>query len=128
MTCSGDIYSFGILILEVMTGKKPTDDIFNEDLSLHKFGYMALQDCATNVNDRDLLNVLQEDMIARRITLENAKKIKDCMTSILKVGVSCSVDSPPQRMNTEDVISELQNILNTLQSIKVPYFVILITM
>ncbi|GJZ18918.1 kinase-like domain-containing protein [Tanacetum coccineum] len=32
-----DVYSFGILLLEVMTGKKPTDDMFNEGLSIHKF-------------------------------------------------------------------------------------------
>ncbi|GKA17108.1 kinase-like domain-containing protein, partial [Tanacetum coccineum] len=44
MTSSGDVYSFGILLLEVMTGKKPTDGMFNEGLSLHKYAYMTLPD------------------------------------------------------------------------------------
>nr|GFD04569.1 protein kinase-like domain-containing protein [Tanacetum cinerariifolium] len=32
MTSSGDVYSFGILLLEVMSGKKPIDGMFNEGL------------------------------------------------------------------------------------------------
>ncbi|RWR84524.1 putative LRR receptor-like serine/threonine-protein kinase [Cinnamomum micranthum f. kanehirae] len=31
----GDIYSYGILLLEIFIGKKPTGEIFNESLSLH---------------------------------------------------------------------------------------------
>ncbi|EOY05416.1 LRR receptor-like serine/threonine-protein kinase, putative [Theobroma cacao] len=35
-TC-GDVYSFGILLLEMFTAKKPTDEMFKEGLSLNKF-------------------------------------------------------------------------------------------
>ena len=31
---SGDVYSFGILLLEMLVGKKPTDEMFKEGLSL----------------------------------------------------------------------------------------------
>ncbi|GJR46896.1 leucine-rich repeat protein [Tanacetum coccineum] len=82
MSCSGDIYSFGILLLEVMTGKNPMDSMFNEGLSLHKFAYMALPD--------------------------NAKKVEECLAATIKIGVSCSVDSPQQRMKIETVVNELQ--------------------
>ncbi|XP_047326206.1 putative leucine-rich repeat receptor-like serine/threonine-protein kinase At2g24130 [Impatiens glandulifera] len=31
----GDVYSFGILILEIITGKRPTDVLFHEGLTMH---------------------------------------------------------------------------------------------
>ncbi|KAI3519848.1 hypothetical protein L1887_09065 [Cichorium endivia] len=115
MTSSGDVYSFGIVLLEVMTGKRPTDDIFKEGLSLHKFAQMALPNRVTDVIDNDLLNFLQEEAIATKCMEAKAKKIEDCLASTVKIGVSCSVDSPAQRMNIEKVVHELQHILDMLQ-------------
>ncbi|GKC46573.1 kinase-like domain-containing protein [Tanacetum coccineum] len=108
-TSFGDVYSFGILLLEIITGKKPTDDMFNDGLSLHKFAYMALPDHVVDVIDGDA-SVLQ-------CTEDNAKKMEECLVAIIKIGVSCSVDSPPQRMKIENVVNELQRILDVLQSI-----------
>ncbi|PWA46968.1 protein kinase-like domain-containing protein [Artemisia annua] len=97
MTSCGDVYSFGILLLEVMTGKKPTDGMFNDGLSLHKFAYMALPDQVIDVIDNDAI-VLQSMEV-------NAKKVEECLAATIKIGVSCSVDSPPQR-----ILDVLQNI------------------
>ncbi|KAM7518976.1 hypothetical protein LguiB_017938 [Lonicera macranthoides] len=38
----GDVYSFGILLLEMVTGKRPTDEMFKDGLNLHEFSKMAL--------------------------------------------------------------------------------------
>ncbi|GJU82175.1 kinase-like domain-containing protein [Tanacetum coccineum] len=100
MTSSGDVYSFGILLLEVMTGRKPTDDMFNEGLSLHKFAYVALPD--------HVIDVIDNDAIVLQSTEANAKKVEECLTATIKIGVSCSVDSPPQRTKIEIVVIELQ--------------------
>ncbi|GJS58282.1 kinase-like domain-containing protein [Tanacetum coccineum] len=99
MTSCGDIYSFGILLLEVMTGKKPTDNMFSEGLSLHKFAYMALPD--------HVIDVIDNDAIVMQSTEANARKVEECLAATIKIGVSCSVDSPPQRMKIEIVIHEV---------------------
>ncbi|GJW31976.1 kinase-like domain-containing protein [Tanacetum coccineum] len=100
MTSTGDVYSFGILLLELMTGKKPTNDMFNEGLSIHTFASMALPDHVTNVIDGDAI-VLQSKEV-------NAKKVEECLATTIKIGVSCSVDSPPERMKIDIVVNELQ--------------------
>ncbi|GJZ38368.1 leucine-rich repeat protein [Tanacetum coccineum] len=109
MTSSGDVYSFGILLLEVMTGKKPIDGMFNEGLSLHKFAYMALPD--------HIVDVIDDDAIVLQSTEADAKKMEECLVATIKIGVLCSVDSPPQRMKIEVVVIELQRILDVLQNI-----------
>ena len=109
MTSCGDVYSFGILLLEVMTGKRPTDDMFKEGLSLHKFAYMALPD--------HVVDVIDDDAIVLQSTEANAKKVEECLVATIKIGVSCSVDSPSERMKIEIVVNELQRILDVLQNI-----------
>ncbi|GJY95258.1 leucine-rich repeat protein [Tanacetum coccineum] len=109
MTSSGDVYSFGILLLEVLTGKRPTDDMFNEGLSLHKFAYMSLPD--------HVIDVIDDDAIVLQSTEANAKKVEECLVATIKIGVSCSVDSPADRMKIEIVVNELQRILHVLQNI-----------
>jgi interleukin-1 receptor-associated kinase 1 len=38
----GDVYSFGILLLEMFTGKKPVDGLFSDELNLHNYAKMPL--------------------------------------------------------------------------------------
>uniref|UniRef100_A0A7N0TAK3 non-specific serine/threonine protein kinase n=1 Tax=Kalanchoe fedtschenkoi TaxID=63787 RepID=A0A7N0TAK3_KALFE len=38
----GDMYSYGILLLELITGRRPTDDMFNYEISLQSFCERAL--------------------------------------------------------------------------------------
>ncbi|XP_050113948.1 probable LRR receptor-like serine/threonine-protein kinase At3g47570 [Malus sylvestris] len=40
----GDIYSYGVLLPEMFTGKRPTGDMFGDGISIHQFTAMALPD------------------------------------------------------------------------------------
>nr|XP_043615967.1 receptor kinase-like protein Xa21 [Erigeron canadensis] len=128
ITTSGDVYSFGILLLEVMTGKTPTDSIFDEGLSLHKFVCAALPNRVIDVIDEGTIVMPSNEANASDecsdSILFNIGELDECLASILKIGVSCSVDAPSQRMNIKIVIQELVHILDTIQSLSgsAPFF------
>ncbi|XP_057991367.1 putative receptor-like protein kinase At3g47110 [Hevea brasiliensis] len=112
VSTSGDVYSYGILLLEMVTGKKPTDDIFVEGLNLHNFAKMALPNQMLETIDSILL---QEDggvinsqgpALAR-----NDSKI-ECIIDIIKVGIACSMESPQDRMDISNAVNELNSIRN----------------
>ncbi|CAN1321046.1 Probable LRR receptor-like serine/threonine-protein kinase At3g47570 [Linum perenne] len=55
----GDVYSYGILLLEMFTGRRPTEETFKEGLSLHNIVKSALSNKQTmKVADPILLNEL----------------------------------------------------------------------
>ncbi|GKA28406.1 hypothetical protein Tco_0714574, partial [Tanacetum coccineum] len=60
------------------------------------------------------INVIDNDAIVLQSTEANAKKVEECLAATVKIGVSCSVDSPPQRMKIEIVVNELQRLSSSL--------------
>ncbi|KAI3809133.1 hypothetical protein L1987_25103 [Smallanthus sonchifolius] len=117
MTKEGDIYSFGILLLEMMTGKRPTDQIFQEGLNLHDYVKMASPDRFMEIIEPTLLHALEEEMQAantnRGYSEDEAKKwkrLEDGMISLGRIGLVCSMESPRERMDTSKIIHELHHI------------------
>lgn len=108
MTIHGDIYSYGVLLLEMLTGKKPTNSMFGEDLSLHKYCQLALlKRSVIEIVDSSLLIPSERDHI----------KIQDSFINFAKIGVACSLDLPNERIGTKDVLVELLAIRERLSSI-----------
>ncbi|POO01048.1 Protein kinase-like domain containing protein [Trema orientale] len=130
----GDVYSYGILVLELFTGRSPTDEAFKDDFNLHNFVKMALPDRVAQIVDSALLLREVEETVVRRqnfnnvgdineietegvdITFGNPNQIsaplRKCLLSVLEIGLACSNASSNERMNIRDVTRELQNIKN----------------
>ncbi|RDX98939.1 putative LRR receptor-like serine/threonine-protein kinase, partial [Mucuna pruriens] len=108
----GDIYSYGILLLEMLTGMRPTDNMFGEGLSLHKFCEMAIPERITEIVDSRLIVPITKE---RTRVMET--NIRECLVSFARIGVSCSAEFPVQRMAIKDVIVELQAIIQKLPPI-----------
>ena len=50
----GDVYSYGILLLELMTGKRPSDTMFSESYNLQMYAEEALPDNILQIVDPTL--------------------------------------------------------------------------
>uniref|UniRef100_J3N936 Receptor kinase-like protein Xa21 n=1 Tax=Oryza brachyantha TaxID=4533 RepID=J3N936_ORYBR len=107
----GDIYSYGILVLETITGKRPTDNKFTQGLSLREYVELGLHGKLMEVVDTQLLGLENElhaaDDSSYRGTI-------DCLVSLLRLGLSCSQEMPSNRMSTGDITKELNAIKQSL--------------
>ncbi|KAK4394051.1 Receptor kinase-like protein Xa21 [Sesamum angolense] len=100
VSTQGDVYSYGILLLEIFTNRRPTDDSFKEYVNLHSFVSTALSDGVVEIIDH----------LIRTEHDKNIIKIKDCLVSVLSIGVACSKELPRDRMLMTDVVRELHKI------------------
>ncbi|XP_027939872.1 probable LRR receptor-like serine/threonine-protein kinase At3g47570 [Vigna unguiculata] len=109
VSAKGDMYSYGILVLEMVTGRKPTDSMFGEGLSLHKFCEMAIPEGITEIVDSRLL---VPNAAEGRKVMES--KIRKCLVALARIGVGCSAELPVERMDIKDVVLELHTIKQSL--------------
>ncbi|KAJ8758604.1 hypothetical protein K2173_000325 [Erythroxylum novogranatense] len=118
VSTSGDVYAYGILLLEMFTGKKPTDDLFTDDLSLHSFVEAALPEQVEKLLDPILLQEIRErEMDQDRAESSSNTRISqvwDRIVSIFELGLTCSAQSPSERMKMVDVTVELSTIQKAL--------------
>ncbi|XP_024467598.2 probable LRR receptor-like serine/threonine-protein kinase At3g47570 isoform X7 [Populus trichocarpa] len=103
----GDVYSYGILLLEMFTGKRPTDDLFN-GLNLHSYVKTFLPEKVLQIADPTLLQIKFEGNSIEQ------NRVLECLVSVFTTGISCSVESPQERMGIADVIAQLFSARNEL--------------
>ncbi|XP_073104016.1 uncharacterized protein [Elaeis guineensis] len=98
VSTSGDVYSYGILLLEMLTGKRPVDDMFKDGLSLRKFVEIAFPDRIITIVD-PLMPLVEKE-----------SKTYECLASIAKIGLACSHKLVRERLNMSDVATTMHTI------------------
>ncbi|XP_027185104.1 probable LRR receptor-like serine/threonine-protein kinase At3g47570 [Coffea eugenioides] len=95
-----DIYSFGIMMMEVFTRTNPNSEMFGEKLSLKSWVANSIPDGLANVIDANLLKESDEYFVEKL----------SCIASIMKVALGCTMESPRERSSIQDVLVALKKI------------------
>ncbi|XP_012833553.1 PREDICTED: LRR receptor-like serine/threonine-protein kinase EFR [Erythranthe guttata] len=96
-----DVYSYGVMVMETFTRKRPSDDMFAEGLSLKSWVQSSLWQSPNEVIDSNLLNTENE---------QHFEKNLQCVSSILELALKCLSESPGDRITMKEALAELQKI------------------
>uniref|UniRef100_A0A453AGR9 non-specific serine/threonine protein kinase n=1 Tax=Aegilops tauschii subsp. strangulata TaxID=200361 RepID=A0A453AGR9_AEGTS len=102
ISVAGDVYSFGVLLLELLTGKRPTDDMFVDGLSLCKF-------CESMFPDR-VAEILDPHMAHEEHQGCTEAWMQRYIVPLVALGLSCTMESTKDRPGMKDVCAKLSDI------------------
>ncbi|KAK3128571.1 hypothetical protein QOZ80_6BG0463580 [Eleusine coracana subsp. coracana] len=96
----GDVYSFGVMLLELITGKRPTDVIFQEGLTLH--------DWVKQHYPHDVGAIVARSWLTDAATAVADETLReDVMVVLIDLGLQCTQHSPTARPTMVEVCHEI---------------------
>ncbi|XP_027362872.1 probable LRR receptor-like serine/threonine-protein kinase At3g47570 [Abrus precatorius] len=116
VSMEGDIYSFGILVLEMLTGRRPTHEMFEDGHNLHNYVKISIPNNLSHVVDPTILPKELKDAANSESLTVMHPNVEKCLLSLFRIALACSTESPKERTSMVDVTRELNLIKSSFSS------------
>ncbi|KAK7252588.1 hypothetical protein RIF29_36642 [Crotalaria pallida] len=116
VSIEGDMYSFGILILEILSRRRPTDEMFKDGQNLHNYVKISIPNHLLHIVDPTILPKEIEQTADKEKSTLMHPIVKNCLLSLFRIALACSVETPKERMSMVDVTRELNMIKSSFAS------------
>uniref|UniRef100_A0ACD6AGT8 Uncharacterized protein n=1 Tax=Avena sativa TaxID=4498 RepID=A0ACD6AGT8_AVESA len=109
ISVKADVYSYGIIILEMLTGKRPTDDMFKDGLSLFKFVEESFPQNIGDILDPRIVPTYGDEEVGSTLSQENhpLAGTMSCIIELIKIGLLCAAEAPKDRPEMQDVYNKV---------------------
>ncbi|KAF8648363.1 hypothetical protein HU200_064949 [Digitaria exilis] len=104
ISTEGDIYSFGVLLLEMFTGKQPIHEGFKNGMNLHSFVKSSFPDRIGEILDPNIMHEIAENKNQGDLVMQS------CIVPLIKLGLLCSMELPKDRPEMGYVTDEIHAI------------------
>lgn len=102
-----DVYSFGIVLMETFSRRKPSDQIFVGDLSLKSWIENSVHTRTAQTADAKLLSP-EDEYLSEKL---------ESIYLILELALTCCNERPRDRTSMKDVVVSLEKIKHQLVSV-----------
>lgn len=106
----GDVFSFGVVLLEMFTGKAPTDAMFVGGLTLQSYVETVFPERLMDIVDPVLLSTDETYATNPQRISNGCGDIDNAISSVARLALSCSKLTPSERISVRDAADELRKI------------------